>query len=789
MEEKIRLPHALFSNEQLLFHMMDQLFDIVFLMKVEKGPRFRYVRVSPTALHLANLREEDIGKYIEDVYDEHVANHLNFQYIRACKTKSLVSFRARMNVKDDIRFAESTLIPLLNEKNEVSYIVACTREITDMLKKEEQLEEAQQLIDSLFTHSQEAFILFDLFGHIIRVNEETKRLFGLQQKDIVGKTLFDVIPVYKENIDQTLQRLSEGKPLHAIRLTMKTKNGETIYVSVNASPLFNKDGNIIAGFASLLNITDLIQTQKQLKQSEKLHRHVVETFPEAIMICTNQQVTYANAVALRMFKASTIEDVRNKPVQQWIHTVPEPTITAIDGETIPVQIDILPFPYETNRTELMIIKPSEPIVVHEKEKVYIDRTEFMEKLADLLFTHEGVAVLLIDIHQFKFINSFLGYENGDELLKQVGMRLHNTIHPKAIWTRITGDQFAIALSYESQEEVKQFANMIKEVLIEPYLIAQQQIRIGIHIGVGYAYDAKLCAETLLNNAEKALYFAKTEGTNVVKSYEAHMSDAFTRKIQLENALSSAVKNGELFLLYQPKINFYARSFSVEALVRWKHPQFGFVSPAEFIPMAEETNVIHDIGKWVLRQACRDLSLLRQHTTNRMKIAVNLSAKQLLDEQLFEDIQHILQEEGCDASCFIFEITETTMIKNPEHVVKTLERLKQLGFSIAVDDFGVSYSSLEYLNRFPIDEVKIDRSFIQNIINNEKSKEIVSAIISLAHKLRLTVTAEGVETKEQAQFLIEKQCEQLQGFYFSRPVSLEQLPSTIASLQNMMKSPM
>ncbi|AST05445.1 GGDEF domain-containing protein [Anoxybacillus flavithermus] len=792
MEEKIRLPHALFSNEQLLFHMMDQLFDIVFLMKVEKGPRFRYVRVSPTALHLANLREEDIGKCIEDVYDEEMSNLLNFQYMKACKTKSLVSFRARMNVKDDIRFAESTLIPLLNEKNEVSYIVACTREITDMLKKEEQLEEAQQLIDSLFTHSQEAFILFDLFGHIIRVNEETKRLFGLQQKDIVGKTLFDVIPVYKENIDQTLQRLSEGKPLHAIRLTMKTKNGETIYVSVNVSPLFNKDGNIIAGFASLLNITDLILTQKQLKQSEKLHRHVVETFPEAIMICTNQQVTYANAVALRMFKASTIEDVRNKPVQQCIHTVPEPTITAIDGETIPVQIHILPFPYETNRTELMIIKPSEPIVVHEKEKVYINRTEFMEKLTDLLFTHEGVAVLLVDIHQFKFINSFLGYENGDELLKQVDMRLHNTIHPKAIWTRITGDQFAIALSYESQEEVKQFATMIKEVLIEPYCIAQQQIRIGIHIGVGYAYDAKLCAETLLNNAEKALYFAKTEGTNVVKSYEAHMSDAFTRKIQLENALSSAVKNEELFLLYQPKVNFHTRSFSVEALVRWKHPQFGFVSPAEFIPMAEETNVIQDIGKWVLRQACRDVAFLRQSVAGCMKIAINLSAKQFLDEHLVEDIQHILQAEHCDASCFILEITETTIIKNPEQVVKTLERLKKLGFSIAVDDFGVSYSSLEYLNRFPIDEVKIDRSFIQNITNNEKSKEIVSAIISLAHNLQLTVTAEGVETEQQAQFLIEKQCEQLQGFYFSRPVSLEQLPSTITSLRQIMdtlKSPM
>ncbi|WP_041638842.1 EAL domain-containing protein [Anoxybacillus flavithermus] len=790
MEKHIHIPHALFTNEQFLFNIMDQLFDIVFLMKVEEGPRFRYERVSPAALHLASLTDKDIGKYIEDIYDHHVANHLNEQYMKAWETKSFVTFRDRMNV-EGMRFAESTLIPILNEKNEVTHIVACTREITDVLQKEEQLEEAQQLIDSLFTHSQEAFILFDLFGRIIRINKEVERLFELRKEEIIGKTLFDVIPAYKENIEQTLARLSEGKPLHAIRLTMRTKNNKNIYVSVNASPLLNKNGNIIAGFASLLNITDLIQTQKQFKQSEKLHRHIVEAFPEAIIIRTDDEITYANSVALRMFKVSTLGDFRNKPIQQWINTV-QLTITAKDGEMIPVQIDVLPFPYETNRTALMMIKPIEPIAVNQKEETDTERTEFIEKVTDLLFTHEGVAVLLVDVYQFKFINSFLGYENGNELLNQIGIRLNKVVDPHTLWTRISGDQFAIALSYDRQDEVKQLANVVKETLQEPYTIGNQSIRIGVHIGISYAYDAQLCADTLMNNAEKALYFAKMEGTNIIKAYEPHMSNVFTRKMQLEHALSSAVKNKELFLLYQPKVNFHTRSFSVEALVRWKHPQLGFVSPAEFIPMAEETDAIYDIGKWVLRQACRDVAFLRQSVAGCMKIAINLSAKQFLDEHLVEDIQHILQEEGCDASCFILEITETTIIKNPEQVVKTLERLKKLGFSIAVDDFGVSYSSLEYLNRFPIDEVKIDRSFIQNMINNEKSKEIVSAIISLAHNLQLTVTAEGVETEQQAQFLIEKQCEQLQGFYFSRPVSLEQLPNTIVSLKQIMetlKSPM
>ncbi|WP_370627971.1 EAL domain-containing protein [Anoxybacillus sp. ST4] len=791
MENHPPTSHMFFTNEQFLFYIMDQLFDIVFLMKVEEGPRFRYERVSPTALHLASLTEKDIGKCIEDIYDHHVANHLNEQYTKATQTKSLITFRDRMNV-EGIRFAESTLIPILDDNNKVSYIVACTREITDMLQKEEQLEEANQLIDSLFTYSQEAFILFDLCGRIIRVNHEMERLFGMQKEEVVGKTLFDVIPVHKENIEQTLERLGEGKPLQTIRLTMKTKHNETIYVSVNASPLLDKNRKIIAGFASLLNITDLIQTQKQLNRSEKLHRHIVEAFPEAIIMCTNERLTYANPIALHTLKASTLDDVKNKPIHQFIHTNKQTTITALDGETIPVQIGVLPFPYEEERAELMIIKPIEPIALKQQKETYLEREQFIEKLTELLLSYEGVAVLLIDVYQFKFINSFLGYENGNELLKQIGLRLHEAIHCKAIWTRINGDQFSVALSYGTQKEVIELADVIKEALQETYVIDHQPIRIGIHIGISYAYDAQLCAETLLNNAEKALYFAKMEGTNIVKRYEPHMSNAFARKIQLENALPLAVENEELFLLYQPKVNVHARSCSVEALVRWKHPQFGFVSPAEFIPIAEETNVIYDIGKWVLRQACRDLSFLRQSATGCMKIAINLSAKQFLDEQLVEDIQHILQQEHCDASCFIFEITETTIIKNPERVVTTLERLKKLGFSIAVDDFGVSYSSLEYLNRFPIDEVKIDRSFIQNIVNNEKSKEIVSAIISLAHNLGLTVTAEGVETEQQAQFLIEKQCEQLQGFYFSRPISLEQLPNTIASLRQIvhtLKSPM
>jgi EAL domain-containing protein (putative c-di-GMP-specific phosphodiesterase class I) len=252
-------------------------------------------------------------------------------------------------------------------------------------------------------------------------------------------------------------------------------------------------------------------------------------------------------------------------------------------------------------------------------------------------------------------------------------------------------------------------------------------------------------------------------------------------------LKTAVGNNEFSLYYQPKVNLHTGSISVEALIRWKHPQLGMVSPAEFIPIAEETSVIEEIGKWVLQQSCQDYKWLHSSGFSTLKIAVNLSARQFIDSSLKTTVANIFANANVPPSSFMFEITETTIMKEPNEVICILQSLKDQGITIAIDDFGVNYSSLNYLNRFPIDAVKIDRSFIRDFHKNEKGAEIVEAIISLAHRLNLSVTAEGVETEDQVRLLAEKGCDEMQGYYFSPPVPLEKLPNVLTKLHSWVRS--
>lgn len=349
-------------------------------------------------------------------------------------------------------------------------------------------------------------------------------------------------------------------------------------------------------------------------------------------------------------------------------------------------------------------------------------------------------------------------------------------------SRIGDDEFAVVYTYNKKEEVNWLLKKLDRLLNEPYFIAGEKLNVTINIGVSYAHDADRSVETLLSNAGKAVYYAKTNGVHRVVQYQSKLHDIFVKRIRLENDLQTALENNEFSLYYQPKVNVQSGTVSVEALIRWKHPQLGMVSPAEFIPIAEETNMIERIGKWVLQQSCDDLKTLHKSGFSALKMAVNLSARQFMDSSLKATVSNILTSADVPPSSFVFEITETTIMKEPNEVIRILQALKEQGIMIAIDDFGVSYSSLNYLNRFPIDAVKIDRSFIRDFHENRKGAEIVEAIISLAHRLNLSVTAEGVETEEQVRFLLEKGCDEMQGYYFSRPVPLEQLPNVLMKLQ-------
>lgn len=389
-------------------------------------------------------------------------------------------------------------------------------------------------------------------------------------------------------------------------------------------------------------------------------------------------------------------------------------------------------------------------------------------------TGSSIAVLFIDLDQFKFLNDSLGHEAGDRLLIAIADRLRATIRPGDVVGRFGGDEFvAILGDVESDDECLAFSKRIASTLAEPFTIGDgRTYTCTASIGIA-RYAPGASAESLLRHADAAMYRAKAMGRDRVAHYTPEMQRDASERLSLEMDLRHAVDSGELALLYQPILATGTRQVkAVEALVRWDHPTRGRLEPDVFIPIAEESGLISQLGDWVLHRACRDLGDLD------IIVNVNLSGRQIQDPALASRIAAVLQEEGFPAARLVLEITETVLMHDADATVTTLIALKQLGVSLAVDDFGTGYASLNYLSRFPVDGLKVDRTFVAELTNGAGGIEIVRAIIDLARSLGLEATAEGVEETAQLDALVELGCAQVQGYLFARPLALDDLRDTL-----------
>jgi diguanylate cyclase (GGDEF)-like protein/PAS domain S-box-containing protein len=385
--------------------------------------------------------------------------------------------------------------------------------------------------------------------------------------------------------------------------------------------------------------------------------------------------------------------------------------------------------------------------------------------------NRAVAVMFIDIDHFKTINDTLGHTAGDELLLEMARRLRECVRDDDTVARLGGDEFTIILSeLRHPEDAVGVARKILAAVQEPLTIGTMPIVVTASIGIALYPDDGLDPESLLRNADRAMYRAKEEGRNTYQLCTDEMKHRALERLSVESRLRSAVHGDQLILAYQPQINLVTgRTIGVEALVRWNDPERGVVGPESFIPIAEETRLILPLGEWVLRTACRQMKEWQDRGAGPMRIAVNLSARQFQQHDLVEMVRSALDEAQLGPSSLDLEITETTAMQNAEVTVETLRALRNLGVGISIDDFGMGYSSLNYLKRFPITAVKIDRAFVNDITSNDGDAAIVSAVIGMARSLRLRVVAEGVETAEQFAFLRSRECDEAQGFYFSRPI--------------------
>lgn len=396
-------------------------------------------------------------------------------------------------------------------------------------------------------------------------------------------------------------------------------------------------------------------------------------------------------------------------------------------------------------------------------------------LAEAKSEGRSSAMLFVDLDRFKNINDAMGHQVGDRLLQNVAGRLARCVRRSDTVARQGGDEFVVLIAaFQDPADVAQVAEKILGRIAEPMTVYGKEFMITASIGISTCQAGGEDMRTLLKNADSAMYRAKQQG-NAYQFYAEHMNQHSIERVELEAALRHALERGELTLNYQPKVQTRTRRITgIECLLRWDHPTLGSVPPDQIVPLAEETGLIVPIGKWALRTACLQARQWIEQGLPSLRIAVNLSGRQFVSATLLDDVLATIAETGMDPRRIEFEVTESVMMPDPEQAVKLLEDLKEIGVRVTIDDFGTGYSSLAYLKRLPIDCVKIDASFVRGIPLDASDIAITDTILAMAGSLGLKVVAEGVENPDQLQFLERRGCDEMQGFYFSRPLSADEM---------------
>ena len=419
-----------------------------------------------------------------------------------------------------------------------------------------------------------------------------------------------------------------------------------------------------------------------------------------------------------------------------------------------------------------------------------NRTLLLDRLnqAIVLARRQGkqLAVMFMDLDHFKHINDSLGHAVGDQLLQAVAKRLRACVRDSDTVSRQGGDEFLLLLpTIEHAEDAALSAQKMLMALEPPHTIELHDLHIGISIGISVYPDDGHDAETLIKCADTAMYYAKESGRNNYKFFEQSMNVRAVQRQSIEASLRRAVERQEFVLHYQPKVNLESSAMvGVEALIRWQHPEHGLLPPAQFVPIAEDCGLILSIGRWVLHEACRQAQAWQQAGLRPITVAVNTSAIEFRDPGFLDNVRMTLQESGLAPGCLELELTESVLMRDADATNRMLHTLADLGVKLTVDDFGTGYSSLSYLRQFPIDTLKIDQSFVQQMTNNPGDASLVSAVINMGKSLHQRVIAEGVETHAHHAFLMEQGCDEGQGYYYGHPM----MPDALASLLQTEASP-
>ena len=400
-------------------------------------------------------------------------------------------------------------------------------------------------------------------------------------------------------------------------------------------------------------------------------------------------------------------------------------------------------------------------------------------------------MLFIDLDRFKVINDSLGHDAGDMLLVEIANRLRQTLRSSDVVARLGGDEFVVILEETAERhDVERIARNLLSVLSQPLQLSGHECHTTASIGIAMYPSDGTDVQTLTKNADMAMYLAKEDGKNGFRFFTKEVKTQSIERLTLETALRHALERNQFALHYQPKVDLATGQITgVEALLRWTHPELGMLPPMQFIPLAEETGLIVPIGRWVLKEACAQNMAWQRRGLRPVSMAVNLSPRQFVDEHLLQDIDEALAASGMSPVLLQLEVTESMVMRNVSRAIKVLDAIQSRGIRLAIDDFGTGYSSMSLMKQFPIDTIKIDRSFVRDLPKDSEDQAIAQAIISMGKALGMTVVAEGVETTEQETFLRDHACDEMQGFLFSKPVPPQQLADLLRSAPLLVSPPL
>lgn len=699
---------------------------------------------------------------------------------------------------------------VLNGKR-VLYVVL--QDIDDRKKAEEALVDSHNLLTTIINTVPLRVFWKDKELNYMGCNSLFAEDAGkIDPQEIIGKSDYDLswkdeAELYRNDdravIDSKRSKLFFEEP-------QTTPEGKTIWLKTSKVPLYNDKKEAIGLLGVYEDITEIKIAQNALKESNKYLQAIIENEPECVKLVDERgRLIDMNPAGLAMLQAENLEEIQAHPLTSYILPQWRPAFIKLHKEVMKGNRGILEFEVkglkgqqrwlethavpmydaEGNVTALLgITRDITQRKSSEKRIEYManfdpltglpNRAKLDEQLGYVLSLSKRnkhtFSLMFLDIDHFKNINDTLGHNVGDSLLVKIATRIKDVLREEDTVARLGGDEFILLLPNTGVEEAQQVAHKLLQTLQAPFVIQHHKLIMSASIGIAvYPIDGQ-DKETLSKNADIAMYRAKSEGRNSFSFFTKEMQVASQRNLQLSNALHYALSNNEMHIVYQPQISLQTgKIIGVEALLRWDNPEFGSISPVEFISVAENNGLILPIGEWVLHSVAVQLKRWIQNGMAPIVMAVNLSAVQFRHPNLPDVITQIFEEVDIAPEHFELELTESVTMHNPQGAVSIMNNLSSRGVRMAIDDFGTGYSSLSYLKKFKIDKLKIDRSFVNDITTDPEDKAIVGAIIHMAQSLGLVTIAEGVETKEQLDYLKEQGCDEVQGYYYSKPLLPDQ----------------